>query len=147
MDVVEKAAGAAIALAQTHSFLPGGVSRAIFKHMNQGFSTALQGDATMSATMAGSRQVRTTTIAATPHDKETMTMHTTYRLNVNELDEKFIQSLKTLFKDKEIEILVSEVDETAYLLRSKANRERLLRAIENIEKGENLVEVRIGDLQ
>lgn len=74
-------------------------------------------------------------------------MHTTYRLNVNELDEKFIQSLKTLFKDKEIEILVSEVDETAYLLRSKANRERLLRAIENIEKGENLVEVRMGDLQ
>jgi len=74
-------------------------------------------------------------------------MYTTYRLNVNELDEKFIQSLKTLFKDKEIEILVSEVDETAYLLRSKANRERLLRAIENIEKGENLVEVRIGDLQ
>ena len=74
-------------------------------------------------------------------------MHTTYRLNVNELDEKFTQSLKTLFKDKEIEILVSEVDETAYLLRSKANRERLLRAIENIEKGENLVEVRIGDLQ
>ena len=74
-------------------------------------------------------------------------MHTTYRLNVNELDEKFIQSLKTLFKDKEIEILVSEVDETAYLLRSEANSERLLRAIENIEKGENLVEVRIGDLQ
>lgn len=74
-------------------------------------------------------------------------MYTTYRLNVNELDEKFIQSLKTLFKDKEIEILVSEVDETAYLLRSKANRERLLRAIENIEKGENLVEVRMGDLQ
>ncbi len=74
-------------------------------------------------------------------------MYTTYRLNVNELDEKFIQSLKTLFKDKEIEILVSEVDETAYLLRSEANRERLLRAIENIEKGENLVEVRMGDLQ
>lgn len=74
-------------------------------------------------------------------------MHTTYRLNVNELDEKFIHSLKALFKDKDIEIMVSEVDETAYLLRSEANKERLLRAIENVEKGENLVEIKVGGLQ
>jgi antitoxin YefM len=74
-------------------------------------------------------------------------MNTIYRLNANELDEKFIQSLKTLFKDKDIEIIVSEVDETAYLFRSEANKERLLKAIENIEKEENLVEVQISDLQ
>ena len=74
-------------------------------------------------------------------------MNTIYRLNVNELDEKFIQSLKALFVDKDIEIVVSEVDETAYLLRSKANKERLLKAVENVEKGENLVDVQIGDLQ
>lgn len=74
-------------------------------------------------------------------------MHTTYRLNANELDERFIQSLKALFKDKDIEIMVSEVDETAYLLQSEANRERLLKAIENVERRENLVEVKIGDLQ
>lgn len=74
-------------------------------------------------------------------------MHTTYRLNTNELDEKFIQSLKALFKDKDIEIMVSEVDETAYLLRSEANRERLLKAIENVHKGENLIEVKMDDLQ
>jgi len=74
-------------------------------------------------------------------------MQTTYRLNANELDEKFIQSLKALFKDKDLEIMVSEVDETAYLLRSQANKERLLKAIENVERGENLVEVKIGDLQ
>ena len=60
-------------------------------------------------------------------------MYTTYRLNANELDEKFIQSLKVLFRDKDIEIMVSEVDETAYLLRSDANRERLLKAIENVK--------------
>jgi antitoxin YefM len=74
-------------------------------------------------------------------------MHTTYRLNANELDEKFIESLKALFKDRDIEIIVNEVDETAYLLRSEANKERLLKALENVEKGENLVEVQIGDLQ
>ncbi|MDR3553886.1 MAG: hypothetical protein P4L55_03945 [Syntrophobacteraceae bacterium] len=74
-------------------------------------------------------------------------MHTTYRLNANELDEKFIQSLKALFKDKDIEIMVSELDELAYLLRTEANKERLLKAMANVEKGENLVEVKIGDLQ
>jgi antitoxin YefM len=74
-------------------------------------------------------------------------MNTVYRLNANELDEKFVKSLRVLFKDKDIEIIVNEVDETAYLLRSKANKERLLKAVENVEKGENLVETRIGDLQ
>ena len=74
-------------------------------------------------------------------------MHTSYRPNANELDEKFIQSLKALFKDKDIEIMVSEVDEAAYLFRSEANKERLLRAVENVEKGENLIEIQVGDLQ
>ena len=74
-------------------------------------------------------------------------MNTIYRLNANELDEKFVESLRALFKDKDIEIVVSEVNETAYLLRSEANKERLLKAIENVEKGENLVEAPIGDLQ
>jgi len=32
-------------------------------------------------------------------------------------------------------------------LRTQANKERLLKAIENVERGENLVEVKIGDLQ
>ncbi len=74
-------------------------------------------------------------------------MKSIYRLNANDLDEKFIQSLKALFKDKDIEIIVNEVDETAYLLKWEANRERLLKAVENVEKGENLIETQIGDLQ
>lgn len=81
------------------------------------------------------------------NETESRIMHTTYRLNANELDEKFIQSLKALFKDKDIEIMVSELDELAYLLRTEANKERLLKAMANVEKGENLVEVKIGDLQ
>ncbi len=74
-------------------------------------------------------------------------MYTTYRLNADELDERFIQSLKALFEGRDIEITVSEVDETAYLFQSEANREKLLNAVENVAKGENLVEVQIGDLQ
>ena len=33
------------------------------------------------------------------------------------------------------------VDETTYLLRSKANRQRLLAAIENVNTGRNMVEL------
>jgi antitoxin YefM len=43
--------------------------------------------------------------------------------------------------------MVSEVDETACLFRSEANKERLLRAVEKVEKGENLIEIQVGDLQ
>ncbi len=73
-------------------------------------------------------------------------MHTTYRLHANELDSDFIEALKTLFKDKEIEIIVSEVDETAYLLQSEANKKRLLQAVQNIDNQQNLVEVSLDKL-
>ncbi|MEL7353931.1 MAG: hypothetical protein AAF171_24110 [Cyanobacteria bacterium P01_A01_bin.116] len=74
-------------------------------------------------------------------------MHTTYRLNANELDESFLEGLKSTFKGREIEIVVSEVDETAYLMQSEANRKRLQAAMENVEKGTNLVEVSLESLE
>ena len=68
-------------------------------------------------------------------------MITTYRLRADELDEDFIASLRVLFRNKEVEITVAEVDETSYLLRSDANRRHLLQAVDNIEHRRNLVEV------
>lgn len=41
---------------------------------------------------------------------------------------------------------LSAEDETAYLLRSPANRERLMKALENIDQGQNLVVVDADDL-
>ena len=73
-------------------------------------------------------------------------MQTVYRLNAGELDSQFLEALKTLFKDKEIEIVVTEVDETAYLLQSPANKQRLLTAIENVENGRHLIEVDLDAL-
>ncbi len=73
-------------------------------------------------------------------------MHTVYHLKADELDNQFLESLKTLFKDKTIEIIVTEVDETAYLLQSDANRERLLQAIEHVNNDENLVTVQLDTL-
>jgi antitoxin YefM len=66
-------------------------------------------------------------------------MQTIYQINADEIDESLLDSIKAQFKHKEIEIVVSERDETAYLLRSPANRERLLRAIEDVEENRNIV--------
>ncbi len=74
-------------------------------------------------------------------------MYTVYRMNMNELDDQFVEVLRTLFKDKEVEITVAEVDETQYLLRGEANRVRLLQAVKNIENGQNLVDVPLDMLQ
>jgi len=74
-------------------------------------------------------------------------MYSIYRLNANELDAEFVEGLKTLFKDKEIEIAVYEVDETDYLTRSEANKKRLLAAMKNVEQKHDLVEVNLADLQ
>ena len=66
-------------------------------------------------------------------------MHTIYRLNADELDNKFLESLKTMFGHKQIEIAVSEADETDYLLRAPANREQLLQAVADVDANHNLV--------
>ncbi|MCX7110767.1 MAG: hypothetical protein NTX45_11690 [Proteobacteria bacterium] len=79
-------------------------------------------------------------------------MYTLYKLNADELDSRFLESLKAQFQHKFIEIAVCEADqtsedETAYLMKSPANREHLLAAIANVESGQNLIEVDPADWQ
>ena len=66
-------------------------------------------------------------------------METIYQLNADDLNEDFLEGLKASFKHKEIEIVVYERDETAYLLRSLANRSRLIEAVSDVEQNRNLV--------
>jgi len=66
-------------------------------------------------------------------------MFTIYRVKPEELDATFLENLKTTFRGKEIEIAVSEVDETDYLLRPPKNREHLLSAVKDVEAGYNVV--------
>jgi antitoxin YefM len=68
-------------------------------------------------------------------------MQSVHRLKANELDDHFLESLKAQWGDREIEIVISEADETAYLMRNEANRQHLLKAVNDIEQRHNLVEV------
>jgi hypothetical protein len=79
-------------------------------------------------------------------------MYTIYQMHTDELDENFLQTLKTMFKGKPIEIAVCETapsseDETTYLLKSPANRQHLLTAIANVARRENLVTIDLEDWQ
>ena len=60
-------------------------------------------------------------------------------MNVNELTVEIINSIKAAFKDKTINITVTDsVDETDYLLQSPANREHLYKSICELNSGQNV---------
>lgn len=66
-------------------------------------------------------------------------MKHTISLELDELNSGLIQHLKDMFsnsRQKRVTIIVDdEVDETDYLLQSSANRERLLRSLDNARQG------------
>jgi antitoxin YefM len=74
-------------------------------------------------------------------------MTTTYKLNAKELSNDLIQSIKEAFKDKDIEITISDyADETEYLLSTEANKRHLSKSMGEIEKGD-IVEMTLAELQ
>lgn len=75
-------------------------------------------------------------------------MYSVYRVRADDLDERFLLSLKMLFTGKEVEIAVcdveeehteSETDTTAYLLSEPKRREYLIQAVEDIRYGRNII--------
>lgn len=74
-------------------------------------------------------------------------MITSYQLDVNDLSADIINSIKAAFKNKTINITVSEVfDETEYLLATQANKESLERSMKQIEEGK-VVTFTVEELQ
>ncbi len=66
-------------------------------------------------------------------------MQTSYQINAADLTADFVTFLKTTYKNKYINISVSEMDETDYLLSNPINKKILLQRIEDIKNGENIV--------
>ena len=61
-------------------------------------------------------------------------METTYRLSEKELDDAFLNSIKSLYKNKNISITIEEkLDETEYLLNSNENKKKILDSIQSSE--------------
>ncbi len=67
-------------------------------------------------------------------------MYTSFKLSAEELNDDFIISIKKLFKNKQIEIIVHEMeDETEYLLKDRTNKIHLLKAIADVDNKTNLI--------
>jgi len=67
-------------------------------------------------------------------------METVFKLKANELDKRFVDSVKNLFRDREIEISIKPTqDETEFLFNTSANKKQLLEAIEEIKMDKNLI--------
>ena len=65
-------------------------------------------------------------------------MYSTYILNTDELSSQFISALQHAYPGKKVEIVVQEAqDETEYLMKDL----QLLKAVEDIKNGKNLVSV------
>jgi antitoxin YefM len=63
-------------------------------------------------------------------------MYSIYRMKSSELDTKFVESLKALFRGQEIEIVVSQVsEEETSEANYESDRRTILEAIETIEAG------------
>ena len=70
-------------------------------------------------------------------------MYSTYVIDTDELTPQFITALQQAYPKKRIEIFVQETqDETEYLLNDK----KLLKAVEDIKNGKNLVSVSLDSL-
>ncbi len=75
-------------------------------------------------------------------------MNTTIRINANDINENIIASIKKMFKNKEIEIVISEAyDDTDYLFSSPENRRILEERMKNVDNNENIVNISTDDLK
>ncbi|MCL2139775.1 MAG: hypothetical protein FWH41_09655 [Treponema sp.] len=66
-------------------------------------------------------------------------MTTTYKLNTMELKDSFIDTIRTTYPNQVVEIEIREQDETEFLMSSPAMREKLDRAIKNVNERNNLI--------
>jgi hypothetical protein len=71
-------------------------------------------------------------------------MKSTFVINADELSNDFTKAIKSLFKGRRVSITVKpEMDETEYLMSTKANREHLRKALKEFKAG-NFKKVKVA---
>ena len=78
-------------------------------------------------------------------------MDTLIRMKVDDINESLIDFLRNSFKGRKIEFHIleeeQEMDETEFVLRDPVARERILKAVENVNKGVGLKEYTIEEIK
>jgi antitoxin YefM len=76
-------------------------------------------------------------------------MVSTFQINETELDNNFVEALKSMFKNRNLTLTIEadEVDTTEYLLSNSFNKDRLLKAVENAKQRKNLVKIDLEQLK
>ena len=72
---------------------------------------------------------------------------TTFSVDTSNLGNDFIEKVKALFPNKKVEIQIMESDATDYIMSSEENVRRLNKALERVQKMEQLVEVKPEQLK
>ncbi len=75
-------------------------------------------------------------------------MQTVIRLKLDELNPSLISSIKSLYKNKEIEIIIHDVkNETEYLNENPNNHEFLLKQIAIVKKNKDLKKFTVNEFK
>ncbi len=75
-------------------------------------------------------------------------MQTVIRLKLDELNPSLISSIKSLYKNKEIEIIIHDVkDETEYLKENSNNHNFLLKQIAIVKKNKELKKFTVNEFK
>ena len=76
-------------------------------------------------------------------------MDTLIRMRAEEINESLIDFLRASFKGKKIAVHIyeeEEMDETEYILSDPIARERILKAVENVNKNQNVREYTLEEI-
>ena len=69
-------------------------------------------------------------------------MHFTQHIEADNLSSDFLDYVKKMFKGKKIKLTIeTELDDTAYLMASEANHQRLLKSMKSAKNRDKLVKL------
>ncbi len=75
-------------------------------------------------------------------------MTATFRLEASELNENFLEKLRAMFRDREVELIVHDVEsESDYPFDNPVQAKFLRESLDRVERGEDLVSVSLDELR